>query len=144
MPAVAVLDTNVLISAVGWRGNPHGCLELVRTGAVEAATCQEILDEFAEKLEARLEFPEVAVAETLVELVSLMHMVRISGTLKEVAADPDDDKILECALVGRATHIVTGDRRHLLPLATYQGIRIVTPADFLAEMAARADRPAEQ
>jgi len=140
MPAVAVLDTNVLISAVGWRGNPYRCLGLVRAGVVEAVICQEILDELAEKLEAKLAFSPSDTVETLAELVSLMRMVSIPGTLKVVAADPDDDKVLECATVGDATHVVTGDRRHLLPLGNYQGIRIVTPADFLAEVAAEGKR----
>ena len=43
-----------------------------------------------------------------------------------------DDKVLECAVVGGATHIVMGDRRHLLSLGSYQGIPIVSAADFLA------------
>jgi hypothetical protein len=49
--------------------------------------------------------------------------------------DPDDHKVLECAVVGGATHIVTGDRRHLLSLGSYQGIAIVSAADFLALVA---------
>jgi uncharacterized protein len=48
-----------------------------------------------------------------------------------VPGDPDDDKVLECAVMAGATHIVTGDRRHLLPLGTFQGIPILTAADFL-------------
>ncbi|MCC5655576.1 hypothetical protein LC608_00925 [Nostoc sp. XA010] len=39
--------------------------------------------------------------------------------------------VLECAIVGNATHIVTGDKRHLLPLGSYQGIAIVNARDFL-------------
>lgn len=42
--------------------------------------------------------------------------------------------IVECAVVGGATHIVTGDQKHLLPLGNYQGILIVKPADFLTEL----------
>jgi predicted nucleic acid-binding protein len=52
--------------------------------------------------------------------------------LKAIPADPDDDKVLECACQASATHIVTGDRRHLLPLGSFQGIPIVTAAVFLA------------
>lgn len=58
-------------------------------------------------------------------------MVKITNQLKDVTTDPDDNKIIECALVGDATHIVTGDKRHLLPLRNYQGIHIVTATDFL-------------
>ena len=50
-------------------------------------------------------------------------------------ADPDDDKILECAVAGGASHVVTGDLRHLIPLGAYQGISIVTPANFVALVA---------
>jgi hypothetical protein len=59
-------------------------------------------------------------------------VVSISNTLRVVSADPDDDTILECALVTPATHVVTGDRRHLLPLRGFRGIQIVTPREFLA------------
>jgi len=46
----------------------------------------------------------------------------------------DDDKILECAEVVGATHIVTGDRRHLLPRKSFKGILILLAADFLAKL----------
>jgi predicted nucleic acid-binding protein len=51
--------------------------------------------------------------------------------LKAIPTDPDDDKVLECAVTVGATHIVTGDRRHLLPLGTFEGITILTAAQFL-------------
>jgi predicted nucleic acid-binding protein len=57
------------------------------------------------------------------------------NTLTGVVADPDDHKVLECAVVGGATHLVTGDRRHLLPLGSYQGIAIVSAADLLTLVA---------
>jgi uncharacterized protein len=56
----------------------------------------------------------------------------ITGKLKAVPADPDDDKVLECATTVGATHIITGDRRHLLPLGAFQGVSIMTAVDFLA------------
>ena len=61
-------------------------------------------------------------------------MVSIQHALRVVAADPDDDKVLECALAGDATDLVTGDRKHLRPMGEYQGIRIVTPAEFLTRV----------
>lgn len=47
-----------------------------------------------------------------------------------VAADPDDDKFIACALAAGASHIISGDP-HLLAVASYQGILILTPAQFL-------------
>ena len=42
--------------------------------------------------------------------------------------------VLECAVVGHANYIVTGDKKHLLPLKNYQGIEIVNAANFLSLM----------
>jgi uncharacterized protein len=56
--------------------------------------------------------------------------VELSGSVK-VCRDPDDDKLLEIAVVGRANCLVTGDQ-DLLVLDRFQGIPILTPAGFLA------------
>jgi predicted nucleic acid-binding protein len=66
------------------------------------------------------------------EIKSFSRLVIIPNELAGVVSDPDDHKILECAVVGGASHIVTGDRRHLLPLGTYQNIPIMTATDFLS------------
>jgi uncharacterized protein len=74
--------------------------------------------------------------ETAADLLGFLRIVPISGRLQVVAADPDDDKVVECAVVAGATHIVTGDRRHLIPLGSFQDIQIVSPAEFLTLVAA--------
>jgi putative PIN family toxin of toxin-antitoxin system len=135
MPPVAVFDTNILFSATAWRGSPYRCLELARGGAVVGLTCPEILDELARVLGEKLAFPEEAVTATLTDLRGFLREVAITGTLKVVTADPDDDKVLECAAVGGAAYVVTGDRKHLLPLGSYQGIRIVSATEFLSAVA---------
>jgi uncharacterized protein len=123
-----VFDTNVLFSAIGWKGNPYRCLELARTGAVEGVTWAEIVAEFSEKLRLKLGFSDEQVSETLADLLGVLRVVTITGQLKVVEADPEDDKVLECAVVAAATHIITGDRRHLLPLKSHAGISIVSPS----------------
>jgi len=95
-------------------------------------TCKELLDELVEKLQVKLNFSDSQAADTVTDLLIFLRPVTITNTLTVVAADPDDDKVLECAVVGGATHIVMGDRRHLLSLGSYQGIPIVSAADFLA------------
>lgn len=132
MNRIVVYDTNVLLSAIGWKGQPRKCLELARTSVVRGLTCQPVLTELAEKLDSRLALSDKEIASWISDLLRFLRLVPIPGTLKVIAADPDDDAILECAVVGGATHIVTGDRRHLLPLGNYQGISIVTPAQFIA------------
>jgi putative PIN family toxin of toxin-antitoxin system len=132
MRGIVVFDTNILFSGVGWKGKPFRCLELARAGMVDGVTCREVLDELAEKLQTKLSFTPEQTLDTVADLLTFLRVVPITGKLKVVPADPDDDKVLECAAVVGATHTITGDRRHLLPLGTFQGIPILTAADFLA------------
>jgi putative PIN family toxin of toxin-antitoxin system len=132
VPPVVVFDTNILFSAIGWRGRAYECIEQARLGTAQSITCQEILDELADKLRMKLAFSDDQIPDTLADLLSFTRLVSITNTLTVITDDPDDDKVLECAVLGMATHIVTGDRRHLLPLGAYHGISIISAADFLA------------
>ena len=136
MPFVAVFDTNVLFSAVAWKGRPYRCIELARNGEVEGATSREIIDELIDKLQSKLEFDPAQAFDAAADFLGFLRVVPISGSVKVVDADPDDDKVLETATAAGATHIVTGDRRHLLPIGTYQQIAIVSPAEFLIAVGA--------
>gem|GEM_PF-6644378 len=53
-------------------------------------------------------------------------------TLDLIEAGETDNRFIELAVAGKARYIITGDKRHLLPLRRYQGIEIVSPAEFLA------------
>ncbi|MGA7953655.1 MAG: putative toxin-antitoxin system toxin component, PIN family [Gloeobacterales cyanobacterium] len=131
MPYIAVFDTNILLSALfSTTGSPFRCLASARIGQVESITCQEILDEFAEKLLVKFRFAEEMTKVAVEEIRSFSRLVQISGTFKAVPNDPDDDMVVECAVIGNATHIVTGDK-HLLALNNYQSIAIVKAVDFV-------------
>ena len=121
MRKIAVFDTNILFSGVGWKGKPFVCLELRAHGVVDGVTCRELLDELAEKLQSKLSFTPEQTLDTVADLLTFLRVVSITGKLKAIPADPDDDKVLECAVTVWATHIVTGDRRHLLPLGLFRG-----------------------
>lgn len=133
MQPIVVYDTNVLISGMIWGGVPYDCIALSQRGEVEGLTCNEILDEFVDKLTTKFGFSLEGASETVAELLDFLHVVEITNKFKGVTVDPDDNMIIECAIVGSATHIVTGGQKHLLPLESYQGILIVKPADFLAQ-----------
>jgi uncharacterized protein len=129
---VAVFDTNILISALfSTSSNPFRCLALAKIGRIESVTCQEILDEFAQKLVFKFKFSQEMAQAAVQEIRSCSRIVEISATLEAVPDDPDDDMVVECAIVGNATHLVTGDK-HLLTLAKYQEIEIVKATEFVA------------
>lgn len=132
MPYTAVFDTNILISALlSTKSNPFRSLALAKIGKIESITCQEILDEFAEKLIVKFKFSQEMTQAAVEEVASFSRIIKISTTLKVVEADPDDDMVIECAVVGNATHIVTGDK-HLLSIARHGSIEIVNATDFIA------------
>jgi len=132
-----VFDTNVVASASFWRGTPFDCLVAWAKGRCEAAVSPALIAEYHETIEElRLEYPErpfVAWADALTGSATLVFPVdRVSGA----TPDPDDDMVFECALAAEANYIVTGDKRHLLPLRQFQDVPIVSPSDFLRRLAA--------
>ena len=133
MRPIVVYDTNILISGMVWGGVPYDCIKLAMTDNVEGVTCSEIIDEFVEKLTIKLDYSQSRISRIVTRLLDFLRMVKITNELEGITEDPDDDKVIECAVVSGATHIVTGDKKHLLPLQNYQGIRIVTAADFLGQ-----------
>jgi putative PIN family toxin of toxin-antitoxin system len=134
MAPVVVFDTNILFSAIGWQGRPYACLERARLDLAEGFTSQALLDELAETLRAKLAFAEVQIADALADLLGYLRVVETIEPLSVIAADPDGDRVLECAVAAAATFIVTGDRRHLLPLGSFRGITIISAAEFLARV----------
>lgn len=132
-----VFDTNVVASASFWRGAPFDCLAAWAQGRCEAVVSSALLAEYQETMEElRLDYPGrkcVAWAEALTESAELVFPVeRAAGA----TPDPGDEMILECALAAEADFIVSGDKKHLLALRQFQGIPIVSPAEFLRRVAA--------
>ena len=132
-----VFDTNVVVSASFWRGSPFDCLAAWAQGRCEAVVSPSLLVEYHETTaELRQEYPDrpwVAWADALTDAATLVFPVeRASGA----TPDPDDEMILECALSAEVDCIVSGDKKHLLPLRRFRGIPIFSPADFLRSLPA--------
>ena len=130
MPFIAVFDTNILFSATGWRGTPFECVERARAGEIQVVTCPELIEELAEKLQARLYFSKEQVAETLADYLGFLRLVQIPKVLDAVPRDQEDNMVLESAIEGRANYIVSGDN-DLLVLKEFRGIQIVRASEFL-------------
>ena len=99
----------------------------------------EILDEVTgvlirPKHQARYSYTLDEVARYRMRLSALSILVTDLPTLKAVPLDPKDDMIVATAVAARADYLVTGDRRHLIVLGDYDGIRILDPRAFLSEL----------
>lgn len=132
-----VLDTNVLISAILFGGKPRRVLDLVISKSVDCALSFAILDELRDVLQRpKFGFPPDICLYIVEELHGLCNIISPSVRVHAIRSDPDDNRILECAVEARAHFIVSGDP-HLLDLGTFERIRILSPADYLKEFEAR-------
>jgi putative PIN family toxin of toxin-antitoxin system len=125
-----VLDTNVYISALMFGGPPGELLDLALLEVFDTLISPALLDELDEKLRLKFEVSVEDVAVIRSRITNVAQLVEPDETLKVVDDDPDDDRVLECAVAGRPNCIVSGDR-HLLMLRSYRGIPTIRVRQFL-------------
>ncbi|MBM4308165.1 MAG: putative toxin-antitoxin system toxin component, PIN family [Deltaproteobacteria bacterium] len=125
-----VLDTNVFVSGVFFGGPPRKILEAWRDDKIQLLLSPEILEEYQRVLhELAVAFSSIEV-ETLLDFLILHSEIVVPLPLHPVIqADPSDNKFLECAVSGKATCIVSGDK-HLLKLVKFREIPILKPRAF--------------
>jgi len=125
-----VIDTNILISAIGRNSKPEECLKLILEDKIEAFTTQGMLDEVSEVLKYdKFNFSEQEQQKFLEILVSEFRFVNPEISINQ-SEDLDDNKFLECAVSADADYIISGDS-DLLELKEYEGITITKPETFL-------------
>ncbi len=126
-----VFDTHILVSALlfpGGRG--EAALQRIIDERDQLVLSKPILDELLGVLARKFSRDAEELAHVAVFLSDLAHYVKPRRRLKVVTDEPDN-RILECALTGRAHAIVTGDRA-LLELRDYRGVQIITVREYLA------------
>ncbi|MGH2458624.1 MAG: putative toxin-antitoxin system toxin component, PIN family [Chloroflexota bacterium] len=124
-----VADTNVYISALLFGGLPGTFLDLALAGSFTLVISAALLAELAETLDRKFGVSPGDVVAIRAKLAGTAVLVEPTATLDVVPDDPDDNRVLECALAGQAEMIVSGDR-HLRKLGAYAGIPIVTVRQF--------------
>lgn len=125
------IDTNILVSALGWNGAEASVLEMVLESKLELYLSTEILSEFFRVVKyPKFRFTDSEIDGFIGRLWSNSVIVNPSQSVKVIIDDPADNKILECALEGKSEFIISGDR-HLLNLGEYEGIKILRAVDFL-------------
>jgi len=84
-----------------------------------------------------LEYPKFKF-EKLQKRVFVKNLMKVATVLVDsklrvnvIKEDPPDDKLLGCAVEVKADYLISGDNEHLLPLRNFQGIKIISPSEFL-------------
>jgi len=126
-----VIDTNVFISGLNFAGKPSEILELLIKGNIEVFISPFILSEIERILKERFEWSEGNIHRVLNRIKRQTILVHPKLTVTVIKENDDDNRILECAVEGKVQYLISGDRKHLLPLKEYQGTKIISPSDFL-------------
>lgn len=132
-----VADTNIVVSAFLWGGTPREILEAARWEAISLFTSAALIAELEEvlsreKFATRITRAGSSVSELLGDYCALAQFVRPTESPAAVR-DPDDDRVIACALAANAEFIVSGDD-DLLILGRYRDITILSAAQMLRRL----------
>lgn len=126
----AVFDTNVLLAAFLTEGICTKLLTRARKKQFQFFISPDILREFDRVLSKKFLSSAQQIREAHQVILEAANLVESSHALaRGVCRDPDDDRILACAVAAKADYLVSGDS-DLLDLQEFLGIKIVSPKTF--------------
>lgn len=129
----ACIDSNVFISAIAFGGTPLKVLKRALDKEFQIITSHHILNEVSRNLTGKLGLPSDRVDSLIKDIAEVSSLFVPSGKVKFIE-HKQDNLVLEVAFMGWSNVLVTGDRRHLLPLNVFQGLIIESPSKFLIRL----------
>lgn len=126
-----VLDTNVFVSGLGWKGASHNVLNECINENLDLFLSVEIFDEIKRVLNyPKFKFSETEINEFLDQILEVGSLVETEIKVDIIKDDPSDNKFLECAITVDADYIISRDP-HVLKIDEFRGIKIITPEDYM-------------
>lgn len=130
-----VFDTNTLISGLLWDGNEARVIEKAENKEIRLFISPELIEELEgvlkrEKFCKRLEGKEYTVDKAVSKIALIATLIKPTRKINVIKEDPEDNRVLECAVSAKVDVIVSGDS-HLLDLKDYSGIDIITASEFI-------------
>lgn len=126
-------DSNIFISAFLFSGKPAQIFDLAAVKKIVLITSPQILGEVAKVFGKKFKMDESFIKKQIKTIKDVAQIVLPQKRIRVLKYIPDNI-VLETAFEGKVDYIVTGDKRHLLPLKEFKGIPIVTPAQFLDKL----------
>ena len=134
MPVVA--DTNILISALLFGGPSEQVFLAGLRGEIQLVTSDPLLKELERILKNKFKLDVQLVRGVIEEVRNGAEVVEVSSHINVISHPEEDNRVLECAVDGKANFIVTGDTKHILPLKEFRGIKILSPSEFVKHLPA--------
>jgi putative PIN family toxin of toxin-antitoxin system len=132
-PLVACIDANVFLSALAFDGIPERVVDRLLAEEFAHVTGDNILAEVRRNAVGKLRLSAARVDAVLDDIRAASSVYRPSGQVKYIPY-AKDSLVLEVAFAGSCTVLVTGDRKHLLPLSPFHGLILEPPAAFLKRL----------
>ena len=126
-----VVDTNTIISALVFGGNPGKILALANHGYLEIFLSPFILNETKRVLGRKFRWHAQKIEAAIRLLEEISTMVHPTNRVTAIREKESDNRILEAAQEARADFLVTGDTKHLQPHGEWQGTKIVSARGLL-------------
>jgi putative PIN family toxin of toxin-antitoxin system len=123
-------DTNIYVSALVFAGLPRQFLLAAEDSRVRLSISDAIRQELRRILQSKFAWSLERIDEALLQLEGCTELVQPSENLDVIRQDPDDNRVLECAVAARSRFIVSGDD-DLLRLGKFREIRIMKVAEFM-------------
>ncbi|HUY53346.1 MAG TPA: putative toxin-antitoxin system toxin component, PIN family [Candidatus Dormibacteraeota bacterium] len=125
-----VIDSNVWISGLIFGGKPEKIIKLFLDGDFLVIVSAELLSELRRKIIEKFPLFTSSLESLDASILNDAIVVRLGSQTVNISRDPDDNKVIETAIIGHCNYIVSGDK-DLLAVGSYKNISIVNPTDFL-------------
>ena len=126
-----VIDTNVFISGLHFGGKPGEVLNLFTSEKIEVYVSAFILYELENILKNRFGWDDRQLFKAISMIKAKAVEIEPNCKISIIEGKNADNRIIECAVAAEADYIISGDKRHILPLKQYRDIKILSPDDFL-------------
>jgi putative PIN family toxin of toxin-antitoxin system len=137
-----VLDTNIYLSGLIFPGSPPAhILNLARELQFSVYASQFIIWEIRRVLIRKFGYEDKLADNILDEILKFIKIVQPRQKINLITAKKDDNLILACAAAAQADFLVTGDKKHILPLKKIAQTKIVSAAEFMKKIGADVPAP---
>lgn len=126
-----VIDTNVFISGLNFAGKPGDVLDMLIREEMDVYIYSFILSELENILRERFGRVNENISKILSIIEAKAIKIQPKIRLSVIKEKDSDNRILECVVEARVDYLISGDKRHLLPLKEYSGVKLLSPGKFL-------------
>ncbi|PIS07990.1 putative toxin-antitoxin system toxin component, PIN family [Candidatus Berkelbacteria bacterium CG10_big_fil_rev_8_21_14_0_10_43_13] len=130
-----VLDTNIYLSGLIFpNSKPSLVLDLAKEGKFEIYCSDFIIVEIERIFIAKFGYGQNTTDKIILEILKFVKVIQPDKKVDVIKSNADDNHILECAMSAQADYLVTGDKKHILPLKKFGTTKIVNASDFLEKL----------